>query len=255
MSTTKRFLAFSCVHVPHHLPEAWESMRRLAAYHNPDVLICLGDLLNATAASRWAHEEEHTLLQECKQANGMIEGLRKSCGPNVQCIWTLGNHDDNLLAPNRIPKDLRDAVDFRRHMSEVCDKHWKILPYLYHPPSVFRIGQVSFFHGFEHGATAGANQAITLGRDWPYALSVWGHTHRPYPVERVKVRANTFLNRYTCNTGTLCDPSKMQYISRKNASMWGAGVCIGTAEDLRSPRESKCWDAELITSHGYWEAA
>lgn len=251
--TTYRFLAFSCLHVPKHDHAAVEWLSAQIADHKPHYLICLGDLLDANAASRWPNEYHHTLAQEYDTANNILIELRKRARRDVRCVWTLGNHDANILAPNRIKADIRSLVDFRKHMSEVINKHWQIVPYIFNPhKGVYRLGQVTFCHGYEYGQCANENQAILLGRDW--GLFCMGHTHRPSDgIVRVRVRGKLYLNRWYANPGMMCNADLVDYAVRRNTEPWGCGCVVGEAMRMKSPREGRYWDAELRLFSKPWD--
>ena len=84
-------------------------------------------------------------------------------------------------------------------------------------------------------------QAVLLGK--PYGLTVSGHTHRSLPVTRVELTKGVPLPFHYANAGTLrtmqCD-----YMNRKRQFAWSSAVVVGEAQELKSPRESRCWSAE-----------
>ena len=247
--TIERFLAFSCMHVPYQDDSAVDWLLQQIESHKPDTIVCLGDVLDAAAASRFAGEHEHSLIDEYKQTDAILQRIRDAAY-TAKLVWCMGNHEDNLMSENRIPKDLRELTCFRNHMAQAG--HWQTLEYRYNSNScVYRIGQVAFYHGFKFGDRANDDHCIQFGDQW--GLTVMGHTHRPEPVTRVRVRSGIYLKQWFANVGTLCDFDQMRYASRRNTEQWGQGCIVGEAMQLKSPRRGRYWDAEVRIRKMAWD--
>ena len=65
-------------------------------YYINIIVVCLGDLFDASAASVHPDEVKHTLLDEYAVASNFLEQVRRAAPTNASFVWTLGNHDDNI---------------------------------------------------------------------------------------------------------------------------------------------------------------
>lgn len=93
---SKTFLAFGDVHVPHQNDEAVEIVRRVTERLKPDLVVCLGDLLDCGQFS--SHPPTHGMpdsdyVDDLKQANMLLDRLQASCG---RLIMVEGNHEYRL---------------------------------------------------------------------------------------------------------------------------------------------------------------
>ena len=258
MAQHKTFLAFSCIHFPFELKPALKWLLEQAELRQPDVLVNLGDSFDGMAAARWPNEAKHDLRDEYILTNEFLETIRKrsaKAGKSPLCVWTAGNHEDNVLSENRIPPDLRSLCDWRslpQYLPEA--KNWRIHDYCYptgpkaKQKSVYRLGQVSFLHGYKTCASADADACWQYGQE--YGLTVQGHTHRPTDgIKHHYVKSMRGTRQYV-NVGTFCDPEQMQYVRRKDHSQWWPTICVGNANPIKSPRESRHWSAEQIRMPG-----
>jgi predicted MPP superfamily phosphohydrolase len=121
MAATVRAAAFSCVHAPFFDKEAQRWLNQKVSGLKLDYLICLGDLLEADAASVHPGESEHSLEHEYQSAAGFLTGAREAAdNDRCQFIWLLGNHDANIQKrdPRRVPKPLRSLLDWNKHNAE-----------------------------------------------------------------------------------------------------------------------------------------
>lgn len=256
-----KWAAIGCSHAPLHDPEhiAWACDR--IAKHKPDVLIHLGDLHEADSASRWPSEYDWDLVHEFREADKVLRQLRKAAGPKATCVFLPGNHDANLLAMARIPRKVRLCCDWRVPQYDADSKcvndellnHWRLgCAYRYCRTSgVYRIGQVAFAHGYEHGVSGDESQAILLGQ--PYGLYVSAHTHRPLPVTQAMKTRQIPLPYWYANAGCSRE-MKPSYVERQRTHQWGQAIVLGDAEALKSPRASRRWDAtvEFFRMYDAW---
>ena len=185
----------------------------------PDVVVLMGDLLEGLAASKWPSNERHTLQYEFDSAAVVLEALRKEA-PRARWVLCEGNHDANLRGPGRIEQDLHDVIDYRKRLAKAL-KGVRIIPYENGSGGVYRLGPVTFCHGFDCTEQGERNEACRLGSAG--GLYVRGHTHRPVQVTQASINGKVALDRWYANPGTLAG-LKPGYTVRQNTDGWGSGV-------------------------------
>lgn len=248
------FLAFSCTHSPLHDEGAIEWALGKAEEYQPDYLIHLGDFLEADAASRWPSEYDWTLADEFRDADRILKAFRE-CTPESRHILLEGNHDSNVMAINRIDPKLRGLVDYHKAIPEIASGRWEMpCDYVYNRSrGVFRLGQVTFGHGYETGDSADEFQSIEVGL--PYGLWVGGHTHKPIAPTQATRTKSRLLPFWYSNVGTLRDIDRVPYMERKRRSRWGQGLVVGEAGLWRYQEslmpQSPLWEAELHVRRTY----
>jgi predicted phosphodiesterase len=248
---TLRWAAITCSHVPLHDEQALEWALGEIEDFQPDVLVHLGDLLEASAASKFPKEDTWTLEDEYEGGNQYLEDLAGSVGKKTRKVFLPGNHDFNIRSYARLPKDVRSLLDYRKHMPELENWEQPVEEYVYdRNRGVFRLGQVTFAHGFAAGVAADKNHAIDLGM--PYGLYVGGHTHQPKVVQQVMANQTTPLPYWMSNAGTLREiwTTADTWMRRKRRHLWGQAIVLGEVNTnwqshtngmIPSTRE---WDAE-----------
>lgn len=215
------------------------------ASYRPDVIVHLGDGHEASGASVHPNEERFTLQEEYAAHNKLLEDIRKAATHKgrrtTRLVFLPGNHDDNILAACRIESKVRALCDYRLHEPEL--ENWEQpCEYVYdRRRGTFKIGQVTFAHGFEAGMGGGKFQSVLLGM--PFGLTVTGHTHRPEHVTQAMMTQAVPLPYWWANAGCMRD-LKPDYVKRKRTHMWGQAVVVGEAEEVKSPRMSRAWSAE-----------
>lgn len=215
----------------------------------PDVAVLIGDVFEALAASRWPSDAGHKLSDEYRAAADVIGRLRASC-PRTRWVFCEGNHDANIMAKGRIEADVKDLVDYRVHLAKALRGVLNV-PYVNGHAGRFRLGPVTFTHGFDTTAHGGRNDAIRLGA--PGGLLVEGHTHRPLPVTQARINDRLLLPYWYANTGTLSS-LKPDYTTRANTDRWGSGIVVGSAKMGRAVQTTSggkmgrgwTWEAETI---------
>ncbi|HSW45684.1 MAG TPA: metallophosphoesterase, partial [Phycisphaerae bacterium] len=93
---SKTFLAFGDVHVPHQNLEAVAIVRRVAQRLRPDLVVCLGDLLDCGQFSTHPPTygtPESDYLKDLKQANTLLDQMQASC---ARLVMVEGNHEYRL---------------------------------------------------------------------------------------------------------------------------------------------------------------
>ncbi len=244
MPASKTFAAFSCWHAPLVDKAAFNWSLRMIAERKPQVIVHLGDGLEADSASRWPSEATWTLEDEFESFNDHLRAVREVAG-DAELVFIEGNHDANLLAANRIDKRLRGMADYRNSPYVPELQYWDTKTrYKYSRRyGVYRLGPVAFTHGFEHARNAGEAQSFLLGD--PYGLLVWGHTHRPSAPRRI-YKGDIPLPYWETNVGCLRNIDDVGYMERKRRHAWGQAMLFGETAITKSVRMSKNWDAELL---------
>ena len=93
---SKKLLAFGDVHFPHQEPTAVEILCKAAQRLKPDIIVCLGDLLDCGQFSTHppTYGVEHTdYADDLRQANALFDRLQKHCG---RLVMVEGNHEYRL---------------------------------------------------------------------------------------------------------------------------------------------------------------
>jgi len=259
-----KWLAFGCSHAPLHDPAHIDWIEGRIREVKPDVVLHLGDLHEADSASRWPSEYDWDLTHEFREADRLLNRIRtaaQAVNAKARCVFLPGNHDANLLAMARIPRKVRLCCDWRvpqydadkKLVNGELLKHWRTgCAYRYCRTSgVYRIGQVTFAHGYEHGVSGDEAQSILLGQ--PYGLYVSAHTHRPQPVTQAMRTRQIPLPYWFANVGCSRE-MKPAYVERRRTHQWGQAVAYGDAELLKSPRAGRRWSAtvEIFRMYDAW---
>lgn len=234
------WLAFSCPHCPLQDPDAVGWLLERVKAIQPATIVCLGDLFEADSASRWPSEYKWTLEQEYESANAFLKSIREAA-PDARRVFIEGNHDANINEPNRLPEEVRGLCDYRRESN--CPElyhHWlKPTRYEFHRNrGVWRLGQVSFCHGFDR-----PDKRLATYLNNEYGLFVFGHTHRPTPpgpAVQVRMTEKMPLRFWYANAGCIRDLNP-NYTKRKDTELWGQGLVWGTAEPVRNSRRKVRW--------------
>ena len=241
-----RFAAFSCPHCPYEDGRAVDSLVKEVRRFKPQVIVCLGDLFEMDAASRWDDETDHDLAEEYQHGAELLRRIREAAPGSSRMVWTLGNHDDNLYGAGRVDPDLRKLLDWNLHAAEFgC---WRQIPYRKDVHGVYRVGAVAFSHGFDAGRASDRSEAVqaqNLLGGWPNLLSVRGHTHRPADPTQVFLTPSIPLHLWYANAGTI-GPRKPDYMMRKDTSQWGPAVVLGSAQTTGNIWKGKTWEAETV---------
>jgi predicted phosphodiesterase len=239
----KTFLAFSCVHCPHHDPDGIDWLVGQIKDRQPDVLVNLGDAFDTACLSSFAKANELSLGHEYDATEEVMSRIIDA-SPKAKRIWMRGNHEDRMFRPDY--EALSRVLDYRRNLD--CAKAFRHFDYTYDYRNVFRLGQVTFGHGWHPGVAACKREAIQLGT--PNGLHIYGHTHRPHNVHRIAM-GTTKLPYWHANPGTFIKP-KPSYMKTKDDSLWGRGIVVGHANTKRIYDARHGWDAELVLDRMHW---
>ena len=244
-------LSFTCPHMPLHDPDALLFLEREITERAPDIVVSLGDWHEMDAASKWPNHYSWDITYEFAAANyylGRLAAVARKANPEVRLIWLPGNHDHNLFEQGRGMDKVRGSLAYHLHEPNLAE--WeRPLGYQYvfgKHTGTFRLGQMTFAHGWEATAAADEYAAILLGM--PYGLTVQGHTHKPRsPFMSSKTKA-VGLPYYAANPGTLRDIYNIPWMERKRRHEWGQAVVHW---------EQAVWDGldkGLIPDYPMWEA-
>jgi predicted phosphodiesterase len=253
MSTRRRhvtFAAFSCTHCPLHSEQAHAALLAVLRDVQPEYVIHLGDLFEASHASVHPDEHEHDALDEYQSAAAYLDTIIDAT-PGAQRVWCLGNHDDNIQRRDarRVPAKYRRAVHWSNSPWKESFAVWRQVPYVKDPRGFYQLGQVIFSHGFDAGASSDELEAIQLANlagGFAHTLVIRGHTHRPEQPTQCRRTKRIPLPFWYANAGTLCDIERMDYAARVDTSAWGAAVVVGTTRIGRACQPARNWRAETI---------
>lgn len=245
------WVAWSCPHVPLQCKDTHKRLLSRLAEIKPKHVFLLGDLLEASPASRHPNEDKWTLDEEYESAAKYLMSIMAVCGPDAHYVWTLGNHDGNILAECRIDKRIRDMVDWSRHrLLGPVAAQWEQIPYSHR--QVYRLGPITFRHGAEHGVNADRDQAVLFGTE--HGLTVGGHTHRGFDVREAMLTSKIPLRKFFMNAGCHADWDKLGYMDRKSIAMWTHGLCVGDVSSAAvAQRKSRFSSPQWTARYEMWE--
>lgn len=240
MSREKTFAAFSCTHFPDHDPDGIAWLLKQIRKFKPDYVVMLGDLFDAACLSSFAYGDEHELEAEYESAEFFLSALRK-VSPNSQKVWIQGNHEERV--ERQAWRKVSSLLDPQRHIESL--REYRKFPYVQDARKLFTLGQVTFSHGFSAGVHSVKKEAYLYTCD--YGLYVYGHTHRPHPVHRVRFGSTPARSWYV-NAGTFIDYDNVKkgYMKCKDSTEWGSGVVLGKVDTKHRHHHCRLWDAQLV---------
>ncbi|MEM6260204.1 MAG: metallophosphoesterase [Planctomycetota bacterium] len=240
----KSFLAFGCVHQPIADPGGVDWLIDEIADRQPDVVVNTGDLIDTNCLSSFRGRSAPNLDEEFSATGEFLQRVADAAG-QAKLVWMMGNHEQRIFREEW--SHLSGLLDYRRQITEAAA--WKHFDYRYHPKACYRMGQVTFGHGWTAGVASCKREAVYLGV--PNGLYVHSHTHRPHPVHRISM-GTTKLPYWHANVGTFIDP-EIDYMATKDDSGWGMGLVSGWANTKRVYGPSTDWDAETVIHRMYWD--
>jgi predicted phosphodiesterase len=240
----KTFLAFSCVHRPLHDEKACDWLVKEISNRQPDYIVNLGDMFDGACLSTFEKTGDESELMEEYESTGELLQKIKDARPRAKRVWMMGNHEQRMFRP--FHAKLSGLIDYRKQIPEA--KAWEHKPYVQHPDATFKLGQVSFYHGFSASVGACKSEAVKLGV--PHGLTVSGHTHRPHPVHRISM-GRTPLPYWMLNVGTLI--GKCDYMATKDDSLWGQALAFGNVDPNVRHAGRQHWEAEMVLRKMLWD--
>lgn len=239
-----KFLAYGDIHTIDHDEGycAW-LLEQLAA-HQPDVVVCLGDVINAKAFSAYKNIGVVGIKEEAEYADKHLHDVFRF-SRKARHIFMVGNHEERMERAAYEFLDLQPET----YMKELAN--WEKYDYVYHPSGTFRLGQVTFYHGFETSDLGRTREAVDLGVE--YGLCVSGHTHRIKQVHEID-KGGVLLRRWIANPGCGLDfaSQKLDYMKKKNDRTWGQGIVVGECDEKVRYAGKRAWTAETIVRQMAW---
>ena len=230
---------FNDVHVPEHDRKAFNLLLDAIWRIEPDIVTCLGDMLDAYTISHFQKDPERKfrLSHEITIARKMLAEVADAA-PKARLIFHGGNHEDRLRKYIwcRCP-DLTCLPELSwPTLLHLDPKHWEYIPY----ETPFKIGPLWHHHGDvirqKSGYTARALMEKVGGN------VVLGHTHRLAHIHRTTWSSHC----QAWENGCLCN-LKAEYMV--GTPDWQQGFCIVTytkggqrfkVEQLHI-HKGKCW--------------
>lgn len=185
----------SDLHAPYEDLRALKVVEQFKNDFKPHLLVCLGDWLDSTSFSSHARDaESFDQLDEYNHCNQLLDRFATKSRTLSEIVWIDGNHEDRLYRAGNVPQEWRRLMDHRKWL-ELEKRHIRWFPYTTDHRRVFKVGKLSFVHGFSTGVSALRKTGSYFG------CSVMGHTHAPGVAHhpRSSYRETVF------NTGCLCD--------------------------------------------------
>lgn len=172
-------LAFGDVHIPHHNPRAVEVFCRATERIKPDLVICLGDLLDCGQFS--SHPPtygvpESDYVEDLKVANALLDRIQKVCR---RLVMVEGNHEYRLDRWAAATAEGRGAYSMLAPRAQLT-KGRSCCTYIPYGSADGRYphyainSRIIAVHGWSHAKQATRNHLqISQGKS-----VIHGHTHR-----------------------------------------------------------------------------
>lgn len=237
-------MAIGCTHRPFHNESYCKFILDEVQKLCPDVFVHCGDLFDQKCVSSFVKNNAPTLKQEYDSANDFLDELNHQLPSKCRKVYIQGNHCSRIFREEN--NHLSELLDFRIHCAAL--KQWKVFDYKYHPNSVFKLGQITFAHGF--GTTPRSAIAEAVNLSGPYTLYVRSHTHVGYSPSQVLWGQKLLLPYWTANTG--CGiRSDVEYFQEHDVSGWNRGYIYGHTK-IRGQKHKVNWSADFIQHSKIW---
>jgi metallophosphoesterase superfamily enzyme len=208
----KRILAYSCPHAPYQHDKAFSFLKTLKQEYKPTVVVCLGDMCDLHAFSKWPkHPECYGAADEIKEAK---EGVRKLADLFPRQLVCKSNHDERIR---------RLAVS--HGMPEETVKTW---PEVFKAPAGWKyaweweIGPALAIHGDRYSGKDGIRKAVTDN----FCSTIMGHIHTEAGVFHQETKGGAV---WGLQVGCLINPAYAAFEyqqTNRNRPLLGAGVVI-----------------------------
>lgn len=243
MTCSTSFINIGCTHIPVHDKQYMKWVIQKTDEIKPGVFVHNGDLIDQDCVGKFAKGSSPSLKDEYETVNQFIDELNQKLG-GAKKVFLQGNHDSRIFRSEN--KHVSDLLDFRLHIPALKD--WQIFEYRQHPKHVFRLGQVTFGHGWGTTKRATVTEAVNLSG--PNTLYCHSHTHRGFGPTQVVWGENLKLPYWYANTGCGIS-SDVEYFHTRDVSNWNRGMLVGNCE-LRK-RDRPNWNVEFIEHSRIWE--
>ena len=163
--TYKKVLVVPDMHVPNHDPNAVRVALDFKKDFKPDITIFLGDLIDADAVSAFAStERDYDQADEFYIAGEILDKFKPQ-------VLLEGNHEQRLRRPGCVPWELWRMVEPKKWFA-VKKRKIQWVPYSNRKKDLFKIGKMTFIHGFC------CSQYATRAEAEAFGCVCHGHTHR-----------------------------------------------------------------------------
>jgi hypothetical protein len=179
----------------------------------PDLVVHLGDLMEASPASRWANEDDWSAEDEYIASAGLLDAITGH-SPQAEHVWCMGNHDTRFSS--RLAQTAPQYV--RVHGTDLPD-HFDAWNFSW---SCQINEDVIIKHRWHNGVHAAWSNALKSG------FNIFtNHLHRlcVTPITDYGGR------RYGVDCGTLSDfgPTSQKFTyGEDNPFNWGSGYAVAT---------------------------
>ena len=211
--TTQRVLVLPDIHIPNHDRGALKIVDDFRRDFRPHVTVFLGDLIDADAISDHAKGSDRiTQLREYELAKEVLDQFK----PTVFCE---GNHEERFRRPGLVAPELWEILSPKRWF-DIAKRGIRWVPYSNRRRDLFRIGKMTFIHGFCTNQYAARAEAESFG------CVCFGHTHRQqtYQPKHARWRHTGY------NIGCLCKLD-LAYQTKGRPRGWCQGFGHGIFEE------------------------
>ena len=225
MSKHEKCVAFGDSHGSHVDKNALKALVKFIKEYKPKHIIGLGDFFDVAALRSGLSSKESAayddLVSDMLWGYDTLEKLRPT-------VYLLGNHEHRLwrVAQEHVNGLVRNAAGQEiSRMEKFCkERMMQLLPYRQND-GVYRLGNLSFVHGYSASARAVAEHALHYSQG-PGSGTIMGHLHR---VEHAS--AKRYGGAQAWCVGCLCNTRDMSYMSHMlGASLWSQGWAFGTVQ-------------------------
>jgi hypothetical protein len=242
LSCSSSFISVSCTHRPIHDQKYCEWVINQVDKIKPKVFVHCGDLFDNDCIGKFA-KGGGNLKEEYDDANDFLGELNDKLG-KAKRVFIQGNHENRIFRQEQ--KHISELIDFRKHVPEL--KSWQIIQYKQHPNNIYRLGQVSFYHGFGTTKRAVVCEAINLSG--PNTLMIGGHLHRGHDPVQITWGENLKLPYWYANCGCGIS-SKVDYFQTHDTSNWNRGMIVGECDLKKTDKPN--WSAEFVLHSRIWD--
>lgn len=224
---TKRLLILPDIHAPVHDQDALSLVCKVGRKWRPNILIQLGDLLDADSMSSYRRKPDGLTLQsEVEGANAVLDQL-DAIGVRRR-VMTLGNHEARVQNKvlDKLP-ELHGLVTVPT-LLRLKERGWEWCEFMDHKV----IGKIVYTHEQgSFGAKAHVQAKDAVGR----SVTI-GHTHRMAMDFSGTIHDG---NRVASMFGALLDMSKVSYRHKAQMRHWqlgfGTGIMLDSGETFLRP--------------------
>jgi predicted phosphodiesterase len=210
VKATTKVMVLSDVHAPYQDDKALAVAEAFKKDFKPDITLALGDWVDAKCIATFA-SDIHDLDQfhEFEVANELLDRFQPD-------IFFEGNHEERFRRPGCVPQLYRRMMA-PQHWLQLKKRGIRWIPYSKNPRHLYRLGKLTFIHGFSAAQNACKNEALAFG------CVVHGHTHRIATVQVPHASAA----HTAFNIGCLCDLHPPYMENRVGGLSWAHGFGFG----------------------------